>query len=104
MLKTVKKLFDWTPSDIAAWEKIRQKGLGHFLLWYELSFGGVMFVLLGAVNFFNWIGTSASLAFLLFELAVICSVCLLGGIIVSLATWWLEERIYRKIMQTRSVR
>ena len=54
MLKTVKKLFDWTPSDIAAWGKIRQKGLRRFMLWYGLAFSGIMFLVMGTVTFFTW--------------------------------------------------
>ena len=33
----LKKYFDWTPSDLAAWEKIRAKGLRHFILWFVLQ-------------------------------------------------------------------
>jgi hypothetical protein len=104
MLKTVKKLFGWTPSDIAAWEKIRQKGLRRFMLWYGLAFSGIMFLVMGAVTLFSWLQSPASFASLLFQLVVVASVCLLGGIITSLLTWWMEERIYRKIMLSRSPR
>jgi hypothetical protein len=54
MLKTVKKLFDWTPSDIEAWERIRQKGLPRFMLYYGLAFSGIMFLMMGIVSFFTW--------------------------------------------------
>jgi hypothetical protein len=50
MLKTVKILFDWTPSDITAWERIRQKGLPRFMLWYGLAFSGIMFLVMGTVG------------------------------------------------------
>jgi len=45
----LKKLFDWTPSDIAQWEKIREKGLRHFVYWYGIQrFSGILFI------FFGW--------------------------------------------------
>jgi len=28
----MKKLFDWTPRDVLAWEKIRKQGFWHFVL------------------------------------------------------------------------
>jgi hypothetical protein len=101
MLKAVKKLFDWTPSDIAAWERIRQRGLWHFVQWYGLAFSGIMFIVMGTVTFFTWTQTPASLASLLFQLVFVAIVCLLGGLITSLVTWWMEESIYRKITQSR---
>lgn len=102
MRQTVKKLFDWTESDIAAWERIRQKGLWHFIGWYGmLAFGGAMFSLTGLVTFFAWFRTSGGLANLLFQLGFAASACLLGGLITSLVTWWMEESIYRKIMRSR---
>jgi hypothetical protein len=99
MIKIVKKLFDWTKSDIAAWEKIRKKGLMYFVLWYGLAFSGMMFLATGVVTFFAW--KPASLASLLFQLAFVAIICLLGGLITSLVTWWMEESIYRKITQSR---
>ena len=104
MRQAVKKLFDWTPGDIAAWVKIRQKGLGHFILWYGLAFSGIMFLVMGAVTIFTWFQAPVSLASLVFQLAFVASACLVGGLIASLATWWMEERIYRKITQPRSLR
>jgi hypothetical protein len=101
MLQTVKKLFGWTPSDIAAWEKIRKKGLWHFELWYGLAFSGIIFMVMGIVIFFTWVQVAVSLASLLFQLAFAAIVCLLGGLVTSLATWWIEEHIYRKIVQSR---
>jgi hypothetical protein len=104
MLKTVRKLFDWTPSDITAWESIRQKGLWHFGLWYGFAFSGIMFLVMGAVAFFTWFQLLASFASLLFQLIFVAIVCLLGGLIASLVTWWMEERIYRKIAKFRPLR
>ena len=101
MLQAVKKLFDWTENDIAAWERIRQKGLLRFMIWYGLAFSGIMFLVMGAVTFFTWLQTITSLASLLFQLAFVATVCLLGGLITSLVTWWMEEYIYQKITQSR---
>ena len=103
MLQAVKKLFDWTENDIAAWERIRQKGLRRFMLWYGLAFSGIMFLVMGTVTFFTWLQTITSLASLLFQLAFVATVCLLGGLITSLVTWWMEEYIYRRITQSRSL-
>jgi hypothetical protein len=47
----LKKWFDWAPSDIAAWEKLRAKGLGRFVPWYGCAFGGILFILLGDLRF-----------------------------------------------------
>ena len=101
MLKAIKKLFDLTESDIAAWEKIRQKGLWRFMLWYGLGFSGIMFLVMGIVTFFTWLPAPAGLASLFFQLIVVAIVCLLGGFITSLVTWWMEDGIYRKITQSR---
>jgi len=102
MLRMVKKLFDWTPSDIAAWERIRQKGLWRFSLWYGLGFSGILFLLMGAVTILFWFKEPTSIGGLFFQLAFTAGVCLLGGLIASLTTWWMEERIYQKIMRSRS--
>lgn len=102
MFQAVKKLFDWTPSDIAAWESIRQKGLWHFTCWYGLAFSGIMFIVMGAVTVFTWAQAPANFASLLFQLAFVAGVCLLGGLIASLLTWWMEERIYQNSMRSRS--
>jgi hypothetical protein len=100
----LKKLFDWTPSDIAQWEKIRRKGLQHFILWYGVQlFGGGLFALLGATALLVSISTSPKIhitnsASLGLELLFIAAVCILGGVVNSLLTWSVEEIIYRKIM------
>lgn len=100
MLQAVKKLFDWTPSDIAAWERIRQKGLICFTLWYGLTFSGIMFLIAVAIALFTWAKPVGSLASMIFPLTLIAIVCLLGGLITSLVTWWIEERIYQKIIHS----
>ena len=100
----IKRLFDWTPRDIAYWEKIRQRGLGKFILWYGMLItGGVLFVVFGLVTFILWLGqtwgtqvTQASLLFLFGQLVFVALVCLSGGIINSLVTWVVEQRLYRK--------
>jgi hypothetical protein len=100
----LKKLFDWMPRDIAYWEKIHQKGLRKFIGWYGVVIsGGLMFLVFGLVTFFIWLRqvsgtqiTSMSLIFLLGQLIIVALVCLLGGIINSLITWQVEDRLYQK--------
>jgi hypothetical protein len=100
----IRNLFDWTSRDIAYWEKIRQKGLRNFLLWYGIVVtGGLLFVVFGLVTFIFWIRqvwgtqiTSASMLFFIGQLIFVAVVCLVGGIINSLITWVVEERMYRK--------
>jgi hypothetical protein len=100
----IKKLFDWTPRDIAYWEKIRQRGLGKFIVWYGVFItGGVLFIVFGLVTFLLWLkqtwGTQITLTSLLFlfgQLVFVALVCLLGGIINSLITWVVEQRLYIK--------
>jgi hypothetical protein len=101
MLSAVKKLFDWTESDIEAWERIREKGLWRFMRWYGLGFSGILFIVMSAVTFFSWLQASSAMASLLFQLLFTAALCLLGGLIASLGTWWLEENIYLKIMRFR---
>ncbi len=104
----IKKLFDWTPNDIAQWEKIREKGLRHFIVWYGIViFGGVLFILLGLVTLLGWAkpiwggqaGLAAinlsRLALLALELGFVALVCLAGGLVTSLATWIMEDKIYQ---------
>jgi hypothetical protein len=100
----IKRLFDWTPRDIAYWEKIRQQGLGKFIIWYGMLItGGFLFILAGLVTIFVWIrqawGTqvnASSLYFLVGQLIFVAVVCMVGGIINSLITWVVEERLYLK--------
>jgi hypothetical protein len=100
----IKKLFDWTPRDIAYWEKIHQKGLKKFIGWYGvLISGGLLFLVFGLVTVFIWLRqtsgllvTRMSLIFLLGQLIIVAVVCLLGGIINSLTTWVVENRLYLK--------
>jgi len=98
----IKKLFDWTPRDIAYWEVIRQKGLGYFILWYALVItGGLVFIVLGGMNLFGWIRqaygtqiTRISWIFLAGQLIFLALVCLIAGIANSLITWVVEQRLY----------
>jgi hypothetical protein len=105
----LKKLFDWTPSDIAQWEKIRQKGLRHFILWYGVQlFGGGLFILLGAaallVRTQTFMETHIlNIAGLALELLFVAAICLLGGVVNSLLTWAMEENIYRKIIKRQKM-
>jgi hypothetical protein len=100
----IKKLFDWTPRDIAYWEKIRQKGLRRFIGWYGVVItGGLLFLVFGLLTFYGYLRqvwgtqiTSASWIFLAGQLIFVAVVCLVGGIINSLITWVVEERLYRK--------
>ena len=99
----LKKWFDWTPSDIAAWEAIRQRGLGRFLLWYSALFGGGMFVLLvvgalifGAVRAAGAGTTSLRPAYLALILLFLAVVSLAGGLVNSIITWVMEEKLYQK--------
>lgn len=100
----LKRYFDWTPRDIAYWEKIQAKGFWRFFLWYGLGItGGGLFVIFSLYTFVRWFlkfsqayNTSAS-RFILFEqLIFTLIVCLLAGIINGLLTWWVEQRQYRK--------
>jgi hypothetical protein len=103
----IKKLFDWTPRDIAYWEKLRHRGLGKFIVWYGmLVTGGLLFIVFGLVTIFIWLRqawgtqvTSSSLYFLIGQLIFVALVCLVGGIINSLITWVVEERLYLKYKQ-----
>ena len=102
MIEAIKKLFIWTPSDVAAWEKIRQRGFGRFVLWFGvLGFGGFLFLVAGIVTLIGWFTAQTGFAALLFRLAVALGVCLLGGLIAGLLTWWLEDGIYKWIKKSR---
>ncbi len=100
----LKKWFDWTPRDISYWEKIRQRGLGNFIVWYGILItGGLLFIVFGILTTLIWLRqawgkpvTPSSLFFLLGEIIFVALVCLLGGIINSLVTWVVENRLYVK--------
>jgi hypothetical protein len=95
----IKKLFNWTPRDIAYWEKLRSQGLGHFIVWYGvLISGGSLFILASIVSLIIWIWQyhAASLVYLGFLLFFAALVCLFFGVINSLITWFVEERLYIK--------
>lgn len=100
----IKKLFDWTPRDIAYWEKIRQHGLLRFVGLYGIVItGGLFFLLFGLLTFFFWLRqasnaplTSTRLFFLAGQLLLAAVVSLLAGLVNSVLTWIVEERLYRK--------
>ncbi len=100
----IRKLFDWTPRDIAYWEKIRQAGPWRFVAWYGVVItGGILFIVFGLATFIIWLtrvwGTpvsSTSLIFLLGQLIFTALVCLAGGAINGVVTWLVEERLYKK--------
>jgi accessory gene regulator protein AgrB len=100
----LKRLLDWTPRDIAYWEKIRQRGLWKFIVWYGILItGGLLFIVFGMLTTFFWLRqawgkpvTASSLYFLLGQLIFVLLVCLLGGITNSLVTWVVENRLYVK--------
>ncbi len=100
----IKKLFDWTPRDIAYWEKIQNKGLWKFIIWYGIAItGGLLFLIFALMTIFIWLRqsigsgiTSARLVFIAGQLAFVLIVCLVFGVINSLITWVVEQRLYRK--------
>ena len=100
----IKRLFDWTPRDIAYWEKIQAKGLGNFIFRYGvLVTGGLLFLVFGLITLFGWLRQLAGkeiattdLLFLLGELVFVALVCLVAGVANSLITWVVEQRLYRK--------
>jgi hypothetical protein len=100
----IKKLFDWTPPDISYWEKIHKRGLLYFIRWYGMVISaGLLFLVFGLVTIIGWLrqvlGTQSaqtSWIILLGQLLFVALVCLIAGIINSLVTWVVEERLYRK--------
>jgi hypothetical protein len=100
----IKKLFDWTPRDIAYWEKIRLRGLWYFIGWYGVIItGGLLFLLFGLATFFGWLiqvwdtqPATTGFIFLGVKLVFVAILCLVAGIANSLITWAVEERLYRK--------
>jgi hypothetical protein len=104
----LKRFFDWTPADVAAWEKLRARGPRRFVLWYGVQlFAGLLFLFLGGTVLLLWVKDvfehqAASISGLVLELLLIALACLLGGLITGTATWLVEERIYLKIVAQRS--
>ena len=96
------RFFNWTAQDVADWEKVREKGLLRFILRYGMMlFSGVLFVLLaGTVLLFTWNGPRATR--LMPELIFIALACLVGGLLNSLITWWMEEKLYKKFKKIHS--
>jgi hypothetical protein len=101
MQKAVKKLFDWTPRDVAAWEKIRVRGLWHFVLWYGvLISAGILLIITGAITLLAWVRAPVNIPAA--ELGFDAIVCLLAALINSLVTWVVEEHIYQRITKLHS--
>ncbi len=97
-----KKFFNWTPQDVAEWEKIRSRGLLRFVLRYGMMLvGGVLFVLIGGVVAIQ-VWNQAQARILIPLLVVIALICLLGGLINSLVTWAMEEKLYKKFKKIHS--
>ncbi len=100
----IKRLFDWTPRDIAYWEKIRQQGTLKFTAWYGVGItGGVLFAVFGLITLAIWLihswgkpVTASTVVFVVGQLVFTAVVCLLGGLINGLVTWVVEERLYKK--------
>ena len=97
------KFFNWTPQDVADWEKIRSKGLLRFTLGYGLAlFGGVLFVLISLITLVVSIWNKTPTAGLIQKLIFIALVCLLGGLVTGLSTWVMEEKLYVKFKKIHS--
>lgn len=91
------KFFNWTSKDVADWEKIREKGLLRFIWIYGVVlFSGGMFVLMSVIASIHTIIQMRPVYVLLPELGITALICLLGGLVASLATWWMEEKLYQK--------
>ena len=90
------RFFNWTPQDVVDWEKIREKGLRHFILRYGMMLSSGIFIILviGSVILLGWNKSHA--ASLIPELIVIGLICLIGGLVNGLLTWAVEEKMYRK--------
>ncbi len=105
----IKKLFDWTPRDIATWEKIQKKGLGRFVLWYGIVVtGGLLFLALGIAALVGWLRrlagqpiASEDWLFLVVQLVFLVVVSSIAGVFNSLITWLVEQRLYRKCKARR---
>ena len=96
------RFFNWTASDVAAWEQIRKKGWLQFTLSYGLAlFGGALFVLIGGVvTILAW--SQRQFASLIPQLVLIAVLCLLGRLICGLSTWAMEEKLYYKFKKIHS--
>ena len=94
----LKKYFDWTPRDVAAWEKIRAGGLGRFLLRYGLLLsGGLFFIVPLVMTIVDWLRSPGRrIEDLVVRLLAAAVVCLAAGLVNGLVTWWMEEGIYQR--------
>ena len=60
------------------------------MLWYGLGFGGLLFVLIEVATVLVQFPNT------LLQLGLTALVCLLGGLVNGLLTWWMEDTLYRK--------
>ena len=87
---------------MAQWEKLRQKGMGRFIVWYGLISGGIIFIfpavwtLAALIKALLEGAAPANVSYLALELLATAVLCVPVGIIVALATWVMEEKIYRQ--------
>jgi hypothetical protein len=99
-----KKLFDWTPGDIAYWEKVQERGLWKFILRYGMAItGSLLFFVLGLITLFGWLRQMAGVPItqngwmvLLVQLVSVALVSVMVGVANSLITWLVEQILYRK--------
>ena len=98
----IKKWFDWTERDIAAWEKLRAGGPWRFILGYGVGLtGGGLFLLLGSVSLLLWrknfptegITNGPARTYLLLQIAFLAGLSLLGGLVNGLVTWLMEKKL-----------
>jgi hypothetical protein len=98
MLK--KKFFNWTPEDAAAWERLRQRGVWRFVLWYGAGMlGGGLFLLGCVVILIAWPRQGAAdLTFVGVTVAALLVGCAMFGAMAGWATWAMEEAVYRRYL------
>lgn len=92
------RFFNWTPQDVADWEKIREKGFSRFILRYGMMLSGAILIIIvgGMVMLLAWNKSHTSLTPELSVMGMIGAICLIGGLVNGLITWTVEEKMYRK--------
>ena len=77
------------------WPAIRARGLTHFLLVKGLLlWGGIMFVVMGALSAYRLGLHHPRLPLML---GIAAGVCAFGGLVWASLTWWIKERIFRSL-------
>ena len=77
------------------WPSIRARGLTHFLLVKGLLlWGGIMFVVMGALSAGRLGLDHPRLPLMLAITALLSAV---GGLLWAATTWWINERIFRSL-------